>query len=163
MKALRIPLIIVTFAVLACFSYVFLSSYQSKENFVEEHKKANQKDDYYNIKLLRNILRDYEIDSLGLSQDSDLPEFFSKLSKDVSATYRQNVLDYMYSQKASALIDRPTSKPGILTWHIHSVIFLENDLIFGQYEDGEMEVGQLLAKIYDLDKDNIRMEILWSW
>ena len=111
-----------------------------KENEVDEI------DDLYHIGSLKNTLESNKIDTKSLSRNTDLKEFFNKNSINVSESYKNNVNNYLNSNEAISHIDRQTSKPGILSWYIHSAIFLKNDLVYAQYEDGEMEMGEFVAK-----------------
>lgn len=144
--------------------------FNRKNNVISENKKEPPKEiqvdeinDIYHIESLKTVLENNGIDAKSLSIDTEIKEYFNKKSIAVPDSYKKNVNSYLYSKEAISHIDRQTSKPGILSWYIHSVIYLKNDTIFAEYEDGEMEMGQFVAKINDPINENIQMKILWIW
>jgi len=93
---------------------------------------------------------------------SKLVQKIQSMQIDVPVSYRENVAKYLDSGKASQLIKIQTSKPGILTWYFHSVIFLKKDLIYAQYDDGEMSGGEILIKVILSENQVTAMKALWN-
>ena len=60
------------------------------------------------------------------------------------------------------MIKTQTSKPGILKWYFSKITFLRKDLIFGQYEDGEMFGGEILIKVISSGDKIVNMKTLWN-
>jgi hypothetical protein len=94
---------------------------------------------------------------------SKLVEKLQSVQIDVSEPHRESVIKYLDSGEASDLIKIQTSKPGILTWLFHDVIFLKKDLIFAQYDDGEMFGGDILIKVIFLENQATNMKALWNY
>ncbi len=94
---------------------------------------------------------------------SKLVQKLQSMQIDVHGAYKESVLNYLDSRRASGLIKIQTSKPGILTWHFHGVIFLKKDLIFAQYDDGEMFGGDILIKVLFSENQATAMKALWSY
>lgn len=94
---------------------------------------------------------------------SKLVEKLQSVQIDVSEPHRESVIKYLDSGEASDLIKIQTSKPGILTWHFHGVIFLKKDLIFAQYDDGEMFGGDILIEVIFSENQVTNMKALWNY
>lgn len=93
---------------------------------------------------------------------SKLVQKIQSMQIDVPVSYRENAAKYLDSGKASQLIKIQTIKPGILTWYFHSVIFLKKDLIYAQYDDGEMSGGEILIKVILSENQVTAMKALWN-
>ena len=103
---------------------------------------------------------------INVQEQTDYSNLANKLHSmkiDVLEPHRKSVIEYLDSEKASDLIKIQTSKPGILTWHFHDVIFLKKDLIFAKYDDGEMFGGDILLKAIFSDDRLTHMESLWNY
>ena len=94
---------------------------------------------------------------------SDLVQKLKSIQIDVHVSYKENVMKYLDSGIAPDLIKIKTSKPGILTWYIHSLIFLKKDLIFAQYDDGEMYGGDILIKVIFSRNQVTAMKAMWNY
>jgi hypothetical protein len=64
---------------------------------------------------------------------------------------------------ASDLVKIQTSKPGMLIWHFHSVIFSKKDLIFAQYDDGEIYGRDILIKVIFSENQATAIKALWNY
>lgn len=96
----------------------------------------------------------------------DYDELVMKLQSlqiDVSLSYKDRVMKYLDAGKAPDLIKIRTSKPGILAWYFHSVIFLKRDLVFAQYDDGEMFGGDILLRVKISGNEVTGMRCLWNY
>lgn len=94
---------------------------------------------------------------------SKLIEKLQSMQMEVSEPLRKSAIEYLNSREASDLIRIQTSKPGILTWHLHSVIFLKKELIFASYDDGEMYGGDILLKVISSGNEVTGMKSLWNY
>ena len=94
---------------------------------------------------------------------SDLIEKIQKLGIQFSSSYKKSVINYLDSERVQALIKIQTSKPGILKWYFAKITFLRKDLIFGQYEDGEMFGGHILIKVISSGDKIVNMKTLWNY
>jgi hypothetical protein len=92
----------------------------------------------------------------------DLIEKIQKLGIQLSPSYKDSVINYLRSKRAQALIKIQTSKPGILKWYFFKITFLRKDLIFGEYEDGEMYGGKILIKVVSSGDKIVNMKTLWN-
>lgn len=103
---------------------------------------------------------------INVPEQTDYSNLVKKLHSmkiDVSEPHRKCVIGYLDSEKASDLIKIQPSKPGILIWHFHDVIFLTKDLIFAKYDDGEMFGGDILLKAIFSDDQLTNMKALWNY
>ena len=113
-----------------------------------------------------SLLATLSKNGINVPEQADYSNLVKKLHSmkiDVSETHRKSVIEYLDSEKASDLIKIQPSKPGILTWHFHDVIFLKKDLIFAQYDDGEMHGGDILLKIIISGGKVTGMKSLWNY
>lgn len=113
-----------------------------------------------------SLLATLSKNGINVPEQADYSNLVKKLHSmkiDVSETHRKSVIEYLDSEKASDLIKIQPSKPGILTWHFHSVIFLKKELIFASYDDGEMFGGDILLKAIFLDDRLNNMKALWNY
>ena len=94
---------------------------------------------------------------------SKLIEKLESMNIQVSEPERESVTKYLERREASDLVRIQTSKPGVLIWHFHSVIFLKKDLIFASYEDGEISGGDILLKVIFTDNQVTNMKSLWDY
>ena len=92
----------------------------------------------------------------------DLIEKIQKLGIKLSPSYEKSVIKYFDSERVQALIKIQASKPGILKWYFSKNTFLRKDLIFGQYEDGEMFGGYILIKVISSGDKIVNMKTLWN-
>ena len=107
-------------------------------------------------------LRKNEINVPDQLDYSQILQKLQSMQIDVPASYKESVMKYLDTGKASHLIKNQTSKPGILSWHFYSVIFLKKDLIFAQYDDGEMSGGEILIKVILSENQVTAMKALWN-
>jgi hypothetical protein len=108
-------------------------------------------------------LRKNEINVPDKLDYSQILQKLQLMQIDVPVSYKESVMKYLDAGKASHLIKIQTSKPGILSWHFHSVIFLKKDLIFAQYDDGEMSGGEILIKVIFAENKVTAMKALWNY
>jgi len=99
-------------------------------------------------------------DQLNYSQ---IVQKLQSMQIDVPVSYKESVMKYLHAGRASHLIKIQTSKPGILTWHFHSVMFFRKDLASAKCDDGEMYGGDILLKIAFSDNQAIDMRALWNY
>lgn len=92
----------------------------------------------------------------------DLIEKILKLGIQLPPSYEKSIISYLDREKAQALIKIQTSKPGILKWYFSKITFLRKDLIFGEYEDGEMFGGEILIKVISSGDKIVNMKTLWN-
>ncbi len=92
----------------------------------------------------------------------DLIEKIQKLGIQLSPSYEKSVIKYFDSERVQALIKIQTSKPGILKWYFSKITFLRKDLIFGEYEYGEMFGGEILIKVVSSGDKIVNMKTLWN-
>jgi len=113
-----------------------------------------------------NLIKTLRKNGINVSEQTNYSKLVEKLQSmqiDVSEPHRNSVLKYLVSEKASDLIKIQTSKTGILTWHFHDVIFLKKDLIFAQFDDGEMFGGDILLKVISSVDEVADMKSLWNY
>ena len=79
----------------------------------------------------------------------------------VPSSFKNNMM-LLLQEHAKDFITIKTSKEG-LKWNISGIVFIREDLIFAQYDDGEMEGGELLLKItYEKENNSINTIVLWN-
>ena len=111
---------------------------------------------------LRAVLHSNGIEVPNINRYSELIKYLRSIEIEMPEQCRENAINYLYGGKANKLIKRETSKPGILTWYFNSVIFLKNDIIFTEYDDGEMAGGFFLLKVIWVGQEVGDMIPLWE-
>ncbi len=111
---------------------------------------------------LQQALRD---SGVNISEEIDygkLVEKLRKVSVDVPGNYENSTMTYLDSN-ANDLIQLPTSKPGILSWHFEKIFFIERDLVFASFSDGEMYGGDLLIEVIESGGQIQSMRTIWNY
>jgi hypothetical protein len=122
---------------------------------------CNNKTIYSDSEKLNQALRERGI---NISEDigyHDLVELLRGMSVVVPAKYGNDTMTYL-DTNADSLIQLPTSKPGILSWHFEKIFFIDKDLVFASFSDGEMYGGDLLVEISRSEDQIKSMRALWN-
>lgn len=141
--------------ILICFQLTNIVIISSASDFDEKLK--------FKTSALIEALNNNYIKIANYNDYDDLIEKIQKLGIQLSPSYEDSVINYLRSKRAQALIKIQTSKPGILKWYFYNITFLRKDLIFGQYEDGEMFGGDILIKVISSGDKIVNMKTLWNY
>lgn len=141
--------------ILICFQLTNIAVISSANDFDEKLK--------FKTSALIEALNDNYIKIADYIDYDDLIEKIQKLGIQLSPSYKNSVINYLGSKRAQGLIKIQTSKPGILKWYFFKITFLRRNLIFGQYEDGEMFGGDILIKVISSGDKIVNMKTLWNY
>ena len=111
---------------------------------------------------LLRILRDRGIRIFKETDYNNLVEKLRGLSIEVPGKYENATMTYLDSN-AHDLIQLPTSKPDILLWHFEKIFFIEKDLVFASFSDGEMYGGDLLVEVIESGGRIKSMKTIWNY
>lgn len=111
---------------------------------------------------LIKALRNKDIDISDEIEYTNLIEKLKNMSVVFPGSYENATMAFL-DDHADTLIQLPTSKPGILSWHFERIFFIKKDLVFASFSDGEMYGGDLLVEIIQSGDQIESAETIWNY
>lgn len=112
--------------------------------------------------ILIRALRNKDINLPDEIEYTNLIEKLKNMSVVVPRSHENATMTFL-DNHADTLIQLPTSKPGILSWHFEKIFFIEKNLVFASFSDGEMYTGDLLVEIIQSGDQIKSMKTIWNY